>query len=151
MTQGAPEGRQAAAEAATRPQLHQGGLGLLTGQVFEPLQVVRSQSLWWTAPVGLGVQRAGGVSPLEEADDEGEADAEGPSDLAERALVVIDGRRDALSQVGGIGAHGVTSCSATVLPLGSPPSGILSVCNPLVNRCKISLIVICWEGQNPRL
>src|SRR5512135_1121511 len=32
---------------------------------------------------------------------------------------------------------GVTSCSATISPLGRHPYGILPVCNPLANRCRL--------------
>jgi hypothetical protein len=43
---------------------------------------------------------------LQQADDEGEADDEAASDLAQRALVPLDGVEDALTEILRIGGHG---------------------------------------------
>jgi hypothetical protein len=43
----------------------------------------------------LGVRHPGGPPPLEQADDEGGTDAEGPGDLPESAFVMIDRGDDA--------------------------------------------------------
>ena len=55
----------------------QGGVGLLADQFVEALPVVRPQGRGRAAAVRLGGQRAGVAAPLEQAGDEGEADAEG--------------------------------------------------------------------------
>jgi hypothetical protein len=47
----------------------------------------------------FGSQRPGVAPSLEQADDEGEADAERPGDLALGALMMIDRRRDSLAEV----------------------------------------------------
>jgi hypothetical protein len=52
---------------------------------------------------------------LEQADDEGQTDAEGAGDLAERAFVMIDRRRDSRAEIPRIGAHG-----RQLLPLLAP-------------------------------
>jgi hypothetical protein len=48
----------------------------------------------------------GSIEPeLQQANDEGEADDEPASDLAQRALFALDGVEDALSEILGIGGH----------------------------------------------
>src|SRR5512135_1775693 len=115
MAQGEPQGLQAAGEAASLPQLLQRGVGLLADQVGEALLVVGPQGRGRAATVGLGGERPGAAPPLEQADDEGGAEAEGPCDLADRTLVMFDRRRDALAEVHRIGAH-----SRYLLPLLAP-------------------------------
>jgi hypothetical protein len=49
--------------------------------------------------VRLGGECLGGAAPLEQANDEGGADAEDPGDPADRAVVMIDRRRDSLAKI----------------------------------------------------
>jgi len=86
--------------------LLQGGVGLLTDQFLEALPIIRTQGRGRASSVGLGVQRVGDAASLEQAEDEGEADAEPSGDLALGALTMIDRRRDPLAKILRVGAHG---------------------------------------------
>ena len=70
----------------------------------------------------FGGERPGGTAALEQADDEGGADAEDPGDPADRAVVMIDRRRDPLAKVQRIGAHG-----SNLLPPATDPEIFLSM------------------------
>ena len=97
--EGEPQGLQATPEAAPPPQLLQRGVGLLANQAGEPPQVARPENRGRAAPVRPGGERPGGAAPLEQANDEGGADAEDAGDPADRALVMIDRRRDPLPKI----------------------------------------------------
>jgi hypothetical protein len=100
--------------------LFERGVGLRADQFVEPRLVVRSQDRGRGAAVRLGSQRPGVATPLEQAPDEREADAERRGDLTLGALAVIDGRRDPFSKVDGIGSHG--SSLRLNDPVASQPS-----------------------------
>ena len=86
-------------------QLLQGGVGLLADQFGEALLLVGAQGRGRATAVRLGVQGAGLAAAPEQAEDEGEADAEPSGDLALGALAMIDGRRDPLAKILRVGTH----------------------------------------------
>src|SRR5262249_59874878 len=104
--EGIPERLQTAGETAPLLELFQGGVGVLTDQGGQALQVGRSQGRGRSTSVRFGGEGAGVAAALEQADDEGGADAEDAGDPADRALVAIDGACDPLAKVQRIGTHG---------------------------------------------
>jgi hypothetical protein len=106
LAQGVPEGLQAAHQTTALFELLQGGVGLLFDQRCEPVVVVRAEGGGRAPAVRLGLDRAGIAAALEQSDDEGEADAEPPGDLAQGAFLVVHGVDDALTKVARVGAHG---------------------------------------------
>jgi hypothetical protein len=110
--------------------LLQGGVGLVADQFREALLVVRPQTRRRATAVRLGVQSAGAAAPLEQADDEREADAEPSGDLTLGALTVIDGRRDPLAKILRVRTHDSLLRLQSLLAAAIRSSGILSVCKP---------------------
>src|SRR5262249_42346492 len=75
-------------------------------QRSQPLEVVGPEGLRRSTPVRLGRQRACGAAALEQADDEGGADAEDAGDPADRTLRAIDRGGDPLTEIQRKGTHG---------------------------------------------
>jgi hypothetical protein len=87
--------------------------------------------------VGLGSKRPSDSAMLEQANDEGGADAKESGNLTNRAFVIIDGGRDPLSKIQRIGAHGSDlPLSLDPYPWRDSPKAIIRACNPEVNRCR---------------
>ena len=61
------------------------GIGLLSDQLAEPLQVLGREHGRVAAAMGPGFDRAGGAVELQQPGDEGDADQEPLSDLAQRS------------------------------------------------------------------
>ena len=67
----------------------------------------------------LGFEGVSVSAALGQADDEREADAEPPGDLAQGTLVVVHSGRDPLTKVGRIGAHGDCLPNGRLYPYSS--------------------------------
>ena len=117
--EGEPEGLRATTEAALLSQLFQRRVGLIPDQPGQPLQVVRSEGRRRAPAVRFGVERPRGAAALEQSDDERGADAKDAGDPADRAIVMIDRRRDPLAKIRGIGAHGCDLLTTFLHPRGT--------------------------------
>ncbi len=76
---------------------------------LQPLASSRIEGGGMAAAMRPGVQVAGLLLAPPEAGEEGQADAEGASDLTPGALVVLDGGGDPFAQVQGLGLHNASS------------------------------------------
>ena len=123
-TQGAPDGRQCAAEAALLLQLFQLGVVLVPDQSSKSLLVATTQGGSRSTAVRLGSQGASLAPPLQQPDDERQADAEPSSDHPLGSFPVIDRRRDSLTEIYRVGCHG---------------SILLVHCHSISSRVRLSL------------
>src|SRR3974377_1643999 len=119
-TQGAPDGRQRAAKAALPLQLVQRGVVLVPDQSSKSLLVATTRGGSRSTAVRLGSQGAGLATPLQQPDDERQADAEPSSDLPLGSFPVIDCRRESLAEIYRVGGHG----SILLLPCHSISSRV---------------------------
>ena len=103
--QGARDRHEAAGDAEPLAALLERGIGLLSDQLAEPLQVLRREYGRVASAMGLGFERAGAAVELQQPRDEGDADQEPTSDLAQRALTALDRIEDPLSEILRIGCH----------------------------------------------
>src|SRR5262249_55701490 len=106
LAQGAGDGHGTARGAEMLAAFLERGIGPLSDQLAEPLQVTRREDGRVAPAVGLGPDGAGAPACLQEPDDEGEADDETAGDLADRALLSLHGIEDTLSEILGRGGHG---------------------------------------------
>ena len=87
-------------------QLLQGGIGLIMDQLAQALAVGLVQGGGMAAAMGLGRQPAAGITVLQQADDEGQTDAEAAGDLPQGTFVVIDLNSPRISTgASGLGSH----------------------------------------------
>jgi hypothetical protein len=99
LAQRAEDGHAAAADADTPGQLLKRGVGLLPHQLAETFLAGVVQRRRMSPAVGPGFQRSALAAELQQAGDKGRTDAEASGDLPLRALLVIDGGGDALTEV----------------------------------------------------
>src|SRR5512142_1069422 len=134
--QAIPDRRQRTAKAALLLQLLQRGVVLLLNQPPQPLLIEPTQGGSRFTAVWLGSQGAGLASPLEQPDDQREANAEPSGDRSLGAFPVIDGRRDPLTEIHRVGWVPWQSPPVPLLlPIRVSPSiSIIAVCYPLLNR-----------------
>src|SRR5205814_9077200 len=95
----------AAGDTEPLAQFLRRGIGLLSDQLPQPLQVLRPEFGRVSSAMGSGWDRAGAAVGLQQPDDEGEADQEAASDLAQGALPALDRLEDPLSEILRIGGH----------------------------------------------
>ena len=105
LAQGARDGHEAARDAEPLLQFLERGVGLLLDQLPEPLQILRPQYGRVAAAMGFGLERAGVAMESQQPSDEGNADQEPTSDLAQGALTALDRFEDPLSEILRIGCH----------------------------------------------
>ena len=91
LLQGATEGHGAASDTEPLAQFFQRGVGLLSDQLSQPLQVLRSEFGGVSSAMGFGLEGARAAVELQQPDDEGEADQEATSNLAQGTLPALDG------------------------------------------------------------
>ena len=103
--QGTRDRHGAAGGAEPLAALLEGGIGLLSDQLAESLQVLGREYGRVAAPMGLGLERAGVAVGSQEPRHERDADQEPASDLAQRALTALDRIEDPLSEILRIGCH----------------------------------------------
>jgi hypothetical protein len=90
-------------------QFPEGGVGALADEFQEACDGGRVELGSGASAVVLGLDRTGPPSALQEADEEGQADREQVSNLAEGVFAPIDGGNDAFAEIGGLGSHGDAS------------------------------------------
>ena len=95
----------AARGAEPLSQFLERGIGLLPDQLPEPLQVLRPERRRVASAMGLGHERAGAAMELQQPSDEGDADQEATSDLAQGAVAALDRFEDPLPEILRIGSH----------------------------------------------
>ena len=137
LAQGARDGHGAARGAEPLAAFLERGIGLLSDQLAEPLQVLRREHGRVASAMGPGFERAGAAVELQQPGDEGDADQEPTSDLAQRALAALDRIEDPLSEILRIGCHrspphrdllsnrAPSNCSARSSPLETRPVTLL--------------------------
>jgi hypothetical protein len=103
-TQGAPEGRQRAAEAASLVQLLEGGIGVLEDQSGQSSPGGKVEGPLASSTMSFGGQRARLTPPLNQSGHARDTDAKPFGDLSLGATF-IEGRRHSLSEVHGVGCH----------------------------------------------
>ena len=99
------------------PQFRQGGVGLLLEQLAETLAGVFIQGGRMTTAMRLGSHVPRVAVTLDEASDEGQADAEAAGNLSPGAFVGLDGSEDAYSEVQRVGSHNALLSETQAPPL----------------------------------
>ena len=103
--EGARDGHEAARGAEPLAAFLEGGIGLLSDQLAEPLPVLGPEYGRVATAVGLGVEVTGRPVGVQQPSDEGNADQEPPSDLAQGFLTALDRIEHPLPEILGIGSH----------------------------------------------
>ena len=99
------DGHKAARGAEPLAAFLEGGIGLLSDQLAEPLPVLGPEYGRVATAVGLGVEVTGRPVGVQQPSDEGNADQEPPSDLAQGFLTALDRIEHPLPEILGIGSH----------------------------------------------
>ena len=87
-------------------QLFECGIGLLSDQLPELLQVLRPEYGRVPTAMGPGFQRAGTTVQLQQPSDEGDADQEPAGDLAQGPITTLDRLENPLAEILRVGFHG---------------------------------------------
>jgi hypothetical protein len=126
--QDARNGRKMTRHPEPVPQFHERGVGLLADEFQEGSDGGRVECRSGAPSVGLGQDRSGGTTALQQPRQEGQADREQVSDLAEREFLAVNSGNDAFTEIVGVRTH-VTPPSQDAPQVVLFP--LLSVCKPL--------------------
>ena len=105
LAQGAGDGGEAARGAEVPATLIQRGIGPVSDELAEPLEVLGREHRRVASAVGPGLDRAGGAVELQQPSDEGDADEEPLGDLFHGRAPAPNRIDDPLSEILGIGCH----------------------------------------------
>lgn len=78
---------------------------MLADELLQADEILIAEQRLGTAAVRFGLDGIGTSVPLEESDEETEADGEEIGDFAEGVLTALNGGEDTFPEIGGVGSH----------------------------------------------
>src|SRR5262249_17787589 len=99
------DGHGAARGAEVPAAFLERGIGLLSDQLPEAIPILWPERRGGPPAMGPGLDRAGGAVEMQQPGDEGDADQEPTSDLAQGPVTALDRLEDPLPEILRIGCH----------------------------------------------